>query len=83
MWGVPLRDIQAGAAHYQEFTEPPMRGYTTPREADSYPFWPDPDLFDYESALNLAIRASKDFAVIGPWVSFLKSIVSCGALNRD
>ncbi|MCJ7446269.1 MAG: hypothetical protein MUO72_01110 [Bacteroidales bacterium] len=72
MWGVPLRDVKAGAAHYQEFVEPPMRGYTTPHEADNYPFWPDPDLFDYESALNLAKRASSDFAVIGPWVSFFE-----------
>lgn len=72
MWGVPLRDVKAGEAHYQEFVEPPMRGYTTPREADSYPFWPDPDLFDYESAINLAKLASNDFTVIGPWVSFFE-----------
>jgi uroporphyrinogen decarboxylase len=72
LWGVPLKDVQAGAAHYQEFTEPPMRGYTTPHEADNYPFWPDPDLFDYDSAINLAKRASDDFAVIGPWISFFE-----------
>jgi uroporphyrinogen decarboxylase len=72
MWGVPLRDITAGAAHYQEFTEPPMRGYTTASDADNYLFWPDPDLFDYESAVNRAKMASEDFAVIGPWVSFFE-----------
>jgi uroporphyrinogen decarboxylase len=72
MWGVPLKDIKAGEAHYQEFVENPMRGYTTPEEAENYPFWPDPDLFDYESAINLAKRAAEDFAVIGPWVSFFE-----------
>jgi len=72
MWGVPLRDVQAGAAHYQEFTEPPMREYTDPHQVAGYPYWPDPDLFDYDSALSLARRASEDFAVIGPWVSFFE-----------
>lgn len=72
MWGVPLVDVTAGKAHYQEFAEPPMRGYTTADEAENYPFWPDPDLFDYEPAIDLAKRASNDFAVIGPWVSFFE-----------
>ena len=72
MWGVPLRDIQAGAAHYQEFGEPPMKRYTSPEHVDNYSFWPDPELFDYESAINLAKRASDDFAVIGPWVSLFE-----------
>ncbi len=72
MWGVPLTDVQAGPAHYQEFRDPPMRGYSTPEDAHNYPFWPDPDLFDYESAVKLAERASRDFAVIGPWISFFE-----------
>ena len=72
MWGVPLRDIKAGEAHYQEFVDPPMRGYTNPSEVYDYPFWPDPDLFDYDSALTLAKKASSDYAVIGPWVSFFE-----------
>jgi len=72
MWGVPLRDVKAGAAHYQEFVEPPMKGYTTPEEAYDYPFWPDPDLFDYDAAVKLARRASDYFAVIGPWISFFE-----------
>ena len=70
MWGVPLKEMQAGAATYQEFVEPPMKGYEHPSDVDKYPFWPDPDHFDYESAINLTKKASKDFAVIGPWVSF-------------
>jgi uroporphyrinogen decarboxylase len=72
MWGVPLKDVTAGRAHYQEFVDNPMKGYTTAREAEDYPFWPDPERFDYESAINLARRASGEFAVIGPWVSFFE-----------
>ena len=36
MWGVPVKDIQAGAALYQEFTEPPLLGYE-PEDVDQYP----------------------------------------------
>ena len=72
MWGVPLRDVQAGEAHYQEFGEPPMAGYESPSAVDAYPYWPDPDRFDYDAAEALARRASREFAVIGPWVSFFE-----------
>jgi uroporphyrinogen decarboxylase len=71
MWGVPVKDVQAGAALYQEFTEPPLLGYE-PEEIDNYPFWPDPDHFDYEGAHTLAQRAGKHYVVIGPWVSFFE-----------
>ncbi len=72
MWGVPLKEVEAGDAHYQEFVEPPMMGYETPQDMANYPYWPDPDRFDYKAATALAKRASKDFAVIGPWVSFFE-----------
>ena len=72
MWGVPLRDITSGEAHYQEFGIPPMLGYSSPADVEKYPFWPDPERFDYDSAIALAQRASRDFAVIGPWVSFFE-----------
>lgn len=71
MWGVPVKDIQAGAALYQEFTEPPLLGYEPDQVAD-YPYWPDPDLFDYDGADALARHAGEDYAVIGPWVSFFE-----------
>lgn len=70
MWGVPLKDMDTGVARYQEFVEPPMQGYKSPGDVDKYPFWPDPDRFDYQAAIELAKKASQDFAVIGPWVSF-------------
>lgn len=71
MWGVPLRDVQAGAAHYQEFAAAPLSDddLGAPRR---YSLWPDPDRFDYNGALARATRASRDFAVIGPWVSLFE-----------
>ncbi len=72
MWGVPLRGINSGAAHYEEFGTPPMLGYETPADVDSYPWWPDPDRFDYEKAFQSAMAAHADFGVIGPRVSLFE-----------
>ncbi len=72
MWGVPLKKVVSGESHYEEFGQAPMLGYETPLDVEQYPFWPDPDKFDYKTAIELAKRASKDFAVIGPWVSFFE-----------
>jgi uroporphyrinogen decarboxylase len=72
MWGVPLKTVKAGQEYYHEFVEPPMASYHHPNEIDRYPFWPDPDRFDYGGAVTRAERASRDFAVIGPWVSLFE-----------
>jgi uroporphyrinogen decarboxylase len=72
MWGTPLRSIQAGQALYHEFAEAPLAAYETPESLERYPFWPDPDRFDYQRMVALAQRASRDFAVVGPWVSFFE-----------
>jgi len=70
MWGVPLMSIQAGEAHYAEFGSAPMADGTTPSSLDRYPWWPKVERFDYDAAVALAKKASPDYAVIGPWVSF-------------
>ena len=72
MWGVPLKDVQAGQALYQEFGEPPLAEYDTPASLSDYPYWPDPDRFDYAAAVDLAKTSSEEFATIGPWVSFFE-----------
>lgn len=72
MWGTPLRRIQAGQAVYQEFGDPPLRGYETPASLGDYPFWPDPDRFDYDGMSAIARRAADEFAVLGPWVSLFE-----------
>ena len=70
MWGVPLKEIQAGEAHYAEFGSAPMADFNTPSSLDQYPWWPKVERFDYDAAVALAQKASPDYAVIGPWVSF-------------
>ena len=72
MWGVPLKDVQAGEAHYAEFGEAPLKSFDTPESLDAYPWWPQVECFDYAGATALAKKASLDFAVIGPWVSFFE-----------
>lgn len=72
MWGVPLTEVTAGESHYQEFMKPPMKDYSSIRQIEEYPYWPDPDHFDYDAAIDLAKQASEDFATIGPWVSFFE-----------
>jgi uroporphyrinogen decarboxylase len=72
MWGVPLKGIQAGDAHYAEFGEAPLLGYDTPESLDKYPLWPKVERFDYQQAIEMAWNASKDYAVIGPWVSLFE-----------
>jgi uroporphyrinogen decarboxylase len=71
-WGAPLRPVRAGPAHYDEFGEAPLAGPVTPRSLDAYPFWPDPDRFDYDAVLAHAREAHADFAVLGPWVSLFE-----------
>lgn len=71
-WGVPLRHIQAGEARYAESGAAPLAGYETAASLDAYPWWPELDRFDYDGATALAQRASRDFAVIGPWVSLFE-----------
>jgi uroporphyrinogen decarboxylase len=72
MWGVPLKDIQAGEAHYAEFGDAPLAAYNTPESLDDYPWWPDVERFDYEGAAVKAQLAAHDFAVVGPWVSLFE-----------
>ena len=82
MWGVPLKEICAGEASYQEFVEPPMAGYERPSDIERYPYWPDPQRFDYRKADELARRAAKEFAVIGPWVSFFEIYCQLRGIER-
>lgn len=83
MWGVPLKDVQAGAAHYAEFGSAPLAGYNTPRSLGDYPSWPDVDRFDYDSAVEKAQGAARQFAVIGPWVSFFEIYCQLRGLEQS
>ncbi|MFA7345854.1 MAG: uroporphyrinogen decarboxylase family protein [Terrimicrobiaceae bacterium] len=69
-WGVPLRNVRAGKATYQEYGDPPLAAFERPGQLDDYRLWPDPDRFNYAAAKALAERArSFGFATIGPWLS--------------
>jgi uroporphyrinogen decarboxylase len=83
MWGVPLKNIQAGEAHYAEFGDAPLTGYDTPASLDDYPWWPKVECFDYDGATALAERAARDYAVIGPWVSFFEIYCQLRGLEQS
>lgn len=83
LWGVPLKEIQAGAAHYSEFSSAPLSNYDTPGSLDAYPWWPSVDRFDYESATESARISARDFAVIGPWISFFEIYCQMRGLEQS
>jgi uroporphyrinogen decarboxylase len=83
MWGVPLRGIEAGAAHYDEFGEAPMKDIEDPAAVEEYPWWPEVDRFDYDQALQAAREASREYAVIGPWVSFFEIYCQLRGLEQS
>jgi uroporphyrinogen decarboxylase len=83
MWGVPLKDIQAGEAHYAEFGSAPLADYETPESLDQYPWWPKVECFDYDAAVALSRKASPDYAVIGPWVSFFEIYCQLRGLEQS
>ncbi len=83
MWGVPLKDIQAGVAHYAEFGAAPLKDFNTPASLDRYPWWPDVARFDYDGAVARARAAAPEFAVIGPWVSFYEIYCQLRGLEQS
>jgi uroporphyrinogen decarboxylase len=83
LWGVPLRDIQAGAAHYAEFGVAPLTGYDTPGSLADYPWWPSVERFDYDGAVTQARHAAQHFAVIGPWVSLFEIYCQLRGLEQS
>jgi len=83
MWGVPLKEMQSGEALYHEFGEPPLKKYDSPEAIKDYPDWPDPEGFDYDNAVDMAKRASKQYATLGPWVSFYEIYCQMRGLEQS
>jgi uroporphyrinogen decarboxylase len=83
MWGVPLKIVQAGKATYHEFGEPPLKNYETPEALEDYPYWPDPENFDYEAAKQAADNASQKYVTIGPWISFFEIYCQMRSLQQS
>lgn len=70
LWGVPTREVRAGNATYTEYGKPPLGSFEEISQLDDYPYWPDPEKFDFASARRRAEQAREyDFATIGPWIS--------------
>jgi uroporphyrinogen decarboxylase len=76
LWGGRLKSVKAGEETYLETAEMPLASCQTPEEIENYPWWPNPDLFDYREAAMAARRAAGDYATLGPWVSFFE--IYCG-----
>jgi uroporphyrinogen decarboxylase len=83
MWGLPLKEIHAGEAHYAEFGSAPLAGYDTPESLADYPWWPRVERFDYDSAVAKAQDAARHFAVIGPWVSHFEIYCQLRGLEQS
>ena len=81
-WGCYRKGIAAGPAVYEEIVKHPLQGFDTPESLDDYPWWPDPDNFDYEKMAAKIDRAVKDFAVMGPWVALFEIYASMRGLEQ-
>jgi uroporphyrinogen decarboxylase len=71
-WGMRMKPVQAGQAEYQEFLDFPLASYETVESLNDYPWWPQPDQFDYDKMVVDVNSWSSEFTVMGPWVSFFE-----------
>ncbi len=77
MWGARTRTVRSGAATYSETVENPWAGFTSTREIEAYPLFPDPAAFGYDDALAAARETTaRGYAVMGPWISHFE--IYCG-----
>ncbi|MCX7847350.1 MAG: hypothetical protein N2595_04915, partial [bacterium] len=70
-WGVQFKMVQSGQATYGEAVVRPLEGYTAETIKD-YPYWPDPDKFDYAGMEKQVKELANEFATLGPWVSLFE-----------
>jgi len=78
-WGIQFKTIQSGAATYGETLAFPLAGYSNVEE---YPYWPDPDKFDYAGAAARAGELAREYATLGPWVSFFEVYCNMRGLEQ-
>ena len=74
-WGIQMRTVQSGLSLYGERVSSTFESYTL-ENIDEYPYWPDPDKFNYKIAAATTENVSRKFATLGPWVSFYE--IYCG-----
>lgn len=72
-WGVGTRTIRAAdRSTYQENCTAPLQTFSTVADLHAYPWWPDPDRYDYASGIAAVRRAHAGFVTLGPWVSLFE-----------
>ncbi len=81
-WGCRLKKVQAGAAQYDEGIEPPLKEYSSAESLDDYPWWPEPEQFDYDAMERDVERAGDQFATLGPWVSVFEIYCALRGLEQ-
>lgn len=73
LWGVPMNEVRSGLATYHEFGAGPLAEFEAVEQLEDYPFWPDPERYDYAQGREQALRAlDHGHACIGPWISFFE-----------
>jgi len=83
LWGTKVREIDTGDAIYTETDEPGLKNVKDIQGLADYPYWPDPDKFDYDAMVSAAKEASENFATLGPWVSFYEIYCQLRGLEQS
>jgi uroporphyrinogen decarboxylase len=83
LWGAEMKTIDTGQAMYGELASNPLAHCQTPEDVAAYPWWPDPDRFDYDAAAAQAAALVGEFATLGPWVSFFEIYCQMRGLEQS
>jgi uroporphyrinogen decarboxylase len=70
LWGTTSRRAHAGSSEYIEIDKPGLAGFETVESLKDYPYWPEPEKYNYDSMVEKAKTFSQDYVTLGPWVSF-------------
>jgi len=74
-WGIQMRMVKSGLSMYGERLSCSFEDFTLDN-IDDYPYWPDPDKFNYSNAAQITEKVTNDFATLGPGISFYE--IYCG-----
>jgi uroporphyrinogen decarboxylase len=71
-WGSVLKRQQAGAANYDEAARPALAHCESAAEVEAFPWWPKPEDYSIEPAIERVLKMGSEFITLGPWVSFFE-----------
>lgn len=73
VWGCLKRRIQLAGSEYVEYAVHPLAGMEEVKELEDYPWWPDPEAFDFSPFFEQLDLYGDEFATIGPpWISAIE-----------